>query len=266
MSTFSFGRISKDQANRDFFEVIGTGILVATDTHTPYIVTAKHVFYQPMKNWHPTELRIRFGWQEQKTVYDELGLNILLRGKDGTDLWKAAADGSDLAALAAPPLSQLGPSPHAISVADIAGSDDMFEGATIIVLGYPGIVGNEYLVRAISRTGMVSWLNPANPTGKPFLIDANIYPGNSGGPVIKVPTGLNKKGTFAVGGRVVLLGIVSQAPSFEQQISLQVPGVLNPITLKQSIPLGGTGIIEPASGIPALLQLVNAGGAPAQQP
>jgi hypothetical protein len=34
LSTFSFGRV-QNQNNKDFFEVIGTGILVATDEKTP---------------------------------------------------------------------------------------------------------------------------------------------------------------------------------------------------------------------------------------
>ena len=94
----------------------------------------------------------------------------------------------------------------------------MFEGATILVLGYPGIVGNQYLVRAISRSGIVAWLNPEEPYQKPFLIDANIYPGNSGGPVIKVPAGPDRFGNFVLGGGggAKLLGIVSQAPGLNQ--------------------------------------------------
>ena len=125
-------------------------------------------------------------------------------------------------------------------------------------MGYPCIVGNEYLVRAISRGGIIAWLDPQKPYAKPFLIDANIYPGNSGGPVLWLPTGMAKSGTYNIGGRVTLLGIVSKAPGqeMEQNFTLQVPGSLLPqsVHLKQSIPLGGTGIIEPALKIPAILK------------
>ena len=75
--------------------------------------------------------------------------------------------------------------PHGVFVEDIAKTADIFEGANVMVLG----CGNEYLIRAITRAGIVAWMNPDDPYGKPFLIDANIYPGNSGGPVLKVPTG-----------------------------------------------------------------------------
>jgi hypothetical protein len=141
LSTFSFGKLSKDSSGRDFFEVIATGFFVLTDDQKLYVVTAKHVFFDSTKDWHPNELRIRFAWQEQKSVYDELGLVITLRDSSGADLWTAAADGSDIAAIAAPPISKLGPNPHAIGVADIATANDMFEGGSVIALGYPGIVG-----------------------------------------------------------------------------------------------------------------------------
>src|SRR5438094_8733044 len=64
LSTFSFGRV-QNQNGRNFFEVIGTGVLMATDQQTPYIVTAKHVFDDPKKQWHPSEIRLRFAWQER---------------------------------------------------------------------------------------------------------------------------------------------------------------------------------------------------------
>ena len=38
--------------------------------------------------------------------------------------------------------------PHGVSLSNIAAfPDDLFEGANVLVVGYPGIVGNEYLVR-----------------------------------------------------------------------------------------------------------------------
>jgi hypothetical protein len=147
-----------------------------------------------------------------------------------------------------------GVQPHAIFVSDIATKDDMFEGANVVALGYPGIVGNEYLVRSIVRAGIIAWMSPDDPYGKPFLIDANIYPGNSGGPIIRIPTGLTKQGGFSIGGKPTLLGIVSKAPGIDQDVTLTVPGSPQPLHLKQSIPLGGTGVIEPALKIPAILK------------
>ena len=254
LSTFSFGTVDKNQSGQSFYKVVGTGVLVATDAETAYIVTAKHVFDDPSKQWHPRKLQMRFAWQERRSVYDYFGTKISLF--DGNkQLWLAAAR-QDIAAI---PISMSkmdlteGVQPHAISIADIATTADIFEGASIMALGFPGVVGNEYLIRAITRAGIIAWLNPDDPSGKPFLVDANIYPGNSGGPVLRVPTGLSKGGGFAVGGKATLLGIVSQAPGVSQELTLTVPGSLFPLQLKQSIPLGGTGVIEPALKIPDLL-------------
>jgi hypothetical protein len=90
---------------------------------------------------------------------------------------------------------------------------------------------------------------------KPFLIDANIYPGNSGGPVIKIPIGVDKYGTYNLSGKPLLLGVVSKAPGVDQDVSLTVPGYPVPLHLKQSLPLGGTGVIEP--GFKKIAAIVN---------
>jgi hypothetical protein len=80
ISTFSVGRVmTDDNTLRQFFEVLGTAVFVGLDEHTGYIVTARHVFFEPEKNWHPTEVRLRFAWQEDKSVFDELGVTLTLR-------------------------------------------------------------------------------------------------------------------------------------------------------------------------------------------
>jgi hypothetical protein len=82
-STFSFGIVDKDQGGRNFFKVIGTGLLMTIDGKTAYIITAKHVFDDPQANWHPTDIRIRFAWQEHQSAYEELGLAIPLKDSNG---------------------------------------------------------------------------------------------------------------------------------------------------------------------------------------
>jgi S1-C subfamily serine protease len=187
-STVSFGTIMRGR----YYKVEGSGVVFSAVPTTAYIVTAKHVFFDPLKDHHPSEIQIRYGWQEQQSVYTEFGTTIKLRDGSGKDLWVSLDDGSDLAVIAAPPpIRSQQPSANP---KELAPADRVFEGANIIVLGYPGIVGNEYLVRAISRGGIIAWTDPKDPAGKRFLIDANIYPGNSGGPAISSPNNTTPQG------------------------------------------------------------------------
>jgi hypothetical protein len=254
-ATVSFGTITNDAPAGKYYKVMGSGIVVSeVNAQRGYILTAKHVFLDPLKKWHPSEIQIRYGWQDQKSVYSELGTTIKLRDDTGKDLWTALDDGSDLAAIPAPPaVRALQPS---INPAGVASPDRIFEGANIIALGYPGIVGNEYLVRAISRGGIIAWTDPKDPSGKRFLIDANIYPGNSGGPVISNPITSTAAGGLAHGAQPVLLGIVVEAPGQSGEFDLAVPGQRAHIKIRQEIPLGGTGVVEPASEVRKLLDLV----------
>jgi V8-like Glu-specific endopeptidase len=265
ISTISVGVVSTDKTTqRQFFEVGGTALVIGVDSQTGYIVTAKHVFYDPEKNWHPKELKLRFAWQEQKSVFEELGTTLTLQDAAGKDLWKSLDDGSDLAAIELPTdIIKKNPA-HGIGLPDFATDADLFMDAPIIVLGYPGVVGNEYLVRAVVRQGIVAWTNPIDPMKQTFMVDANVFPGNSGSPVFKLPTGLTKEGAFAVGGKAAFLGILSKVPAqndpvtaYGQALTFTPPGQIfspsHPMTV-QVAGLGGIGIIEPASKVLLLVQ------------
>ncbi len=263
-STVSIGVVTVDnQTKKKFFRVIGTGVLVAVDERTGYLVTAKHVFSDPREKWHPNELNLRFAWQEEKSVFDELGITITLRDSTGKDLWASPKDGSDLAAIV-PPMAVVAHNPEAIFPDAFATDDDLFMGAPVIVLGYPGVVGNQYLVRPIVRQGIVAWTNPIDPINNVFMVDANVFPGNSGSPVFRVPTGLTKAGAFSVGGKIAFLGILSQGPIQNEPVtadgkpvSFQAPGKTLPSKHELNVQIqgiGGIGIIEPASKVLALVR------------
>ena len=96
-----------------------------------------------------------------------------------------------------------------IRITDIAKDEEIFEGASILVFGYPGAVGPAYWTRAIVRSGIISWVSSNPSLYIPFLIDAMVFPGNSGGPVFRIPSGMMKNGAFAIGGRASFVGIVS---------------------------------------------------------
>jgi hypothetical protein len=264
-ATVSFGRIVSD-GPRQVFAVVGTGVIVNTDDHTGYFVTAKHVFDDQVQNWHPSVLNVRFAWQENSSVETEHGISVALKDATGKNLWESAADGSDVAAIAIPnslpkaAFAGNGGSIDAIGLNDFATADDLYDGATIFIFGFPGIVGNDRLVRAITRSGVVAWTDPAG-IDRPFLVDANVLPGNSGGPVFKVPDGMSRQGTFVVGGRVAFLGIVSQ--NFGQYYTVTADGRVV-LTKFSDLPLpsvdrvnvngiGGLGVIEPSERVRRLV-------------
>jgi hypothetical protein len=126
ISTVSVGRVLTDEnTHQQFFAVVGTAVIIALGEHTGYIVTAKHVFFETAKNWHPNELRLRFAWQEDKSVFDELGVPLALRDASGKDLWKSLDDGSDLAAIA-PPADIKSKSVQAIWTNEFATEADLY--------------------------------------------------------------------------------------------------------------------------------------------
>ena len=122
------------------------------------------------------------------------------------------------------------------------------------MLGYPGIVGNEYLVRAISRGGIVAWTNPKSAAASRFLIDA-ILPRQWRAGDIAVSMTPTRDGGIRAGGPS-LLGIVIEAPGQKGDFDLQVPGQRVPLHITQEIPVGGTGVVEPASKVKKLLDAV----------
>lgn len=266
-ATISFGRVVSDEGHQ-IFQVLGTGVIVAFDPHTGYIVTAKHIFDDPLQNWHPSELRVRFAWQEKRSIEEEHGLPVRLTDSSGRNLWTSSPDRSDLAALPVPDNFK-GLPLHAIGFQDFASPDDLYDGATIFVFGFPGavgsLIGKERLVRAVTRGGVVAWTDPSGHMDNPFLIDANILPGNSGGPVFKVPTGIARSGGLVIGGRVAFLGIVTQ--DLKGYYFVQADGR---IVLKQwpDLPLpsieqvqvtgiGGLGKVEPAARVRRLVEALH---------
>lgn len=228
--TVTIGLPSVDSLGQTYFQAMGTGVLISASSHSGYLVTARHVFCDPEKKFHPSQLNLRFAWQEKKSIYNYLGVSLQLRDpQNGSDQWASPEDNSDIAAIPMqtfsdelPPEDRLETYPS-LGFASIA--DDPFEGESVLILGYPGLVGNEKLVRAIFRQGIVAWTDPSAPGQRPFLVDANLYPGNSGGPVLQLPIGFQKDGTFNYlsGGPLHLLGIskIASSPSLNPPTSVK---------------------------------------------
>lgn len=176
-------------------------------------------------------------------------------------------DGSDIAALPAPEdLNDRLPADDRRERYDVLGTpkiatDDVYEGEPVFVFGFPGVAGKDHLSRIVVRQGIVAWVNPNHPRENVFLVDANLYPGNSGGPVIRWPFGLTKdgKGNYLSGGEISLLGIVSEGIAQDIKSTISGPRVGRIETHTQIAGIGAIGVIEPASKVSKLLDLIQHG-------
>jgi hypothetical protein len=150
---------------------------------------------------------------------------------------------------------------HGVGIGDFSATeDDLFQGAPVLVLGYPGAIGELRLSVPIARNGIVAWTDPSDRLGLPFIVDANVLPGNSGGPIFHIRTGLGRFGGFTVGGGLALIGIVSQALTEKQNLTISAPSILGPgvpqtTSLEFQVSgIGAIGIIEPASRAKKLVE------------
>lgn len=274
-ATVAIGRIvtalsTSDVATRkEEFALVGTGVVFGLPddpTNAAWLVTAKHVFDNPNQNPQPDAVQLRFAWFGERSVEDYLGIRAVLRNETGR-LWIPHPNPAvDLAALRLRiPRKEVGrESLPTIPLTNFATADDVFEGASVLVLGYP-IVQRQFRTRSIVRSGVIAWVDPQDPMANPLLIDAAILPGNSGGPVFRLPTGINRSGNLSLGGRVGFLGIVAQAQQINRpvivvdaagkstELELRLQGQPNSIK-PQSQDLTGLGVVEPASRVMELLQ------------
>ena len=236
----------------------------STSIKIPLLVTAKHVFYDPKKKWHPSSVQLRFSWFAEKSVSEYPGIELRLRDQDGKPLWRAhPIETVDLAVL---PLLVSTQDAGRLSVAPVrvqnfADTTDAFEGASVLVLGYPGAVGPDYWTKPIVRHGIISHIDQPRFGKTPLLVDAMIFPGNSGGPVFTVPTGMRRDGSFAVGGRSAFLGVVSsvarQLVEVEKTMfSLEDVKADSSDTHFKSFDYMGLGVIEPAQRVQELLNWI----------
>ena len=98
------------------------------------------------------------------------------------------------------------------------------EGDGVFVLGFPmGQAGDERNY-VIVRQGIIAraqhWLRTKAPT---FLIDASIFPGNSGGPVLLKPEAVSIRGTMA-NDKCSLIGMVSSYLPYQEVAVSQQTG------------------------------------------
>jgi hypothetical protein len=104
---------------------------------------------------------------------------------------------------------------HALSVSAMK-IEGVSEGDSIFILGFPlGIVSMDSNYNyVISRSGSIARIRDVlEKQQSSFLIDANIFPGNSGGPVVLCPEVVAIEGTKPI-NQAALLGIVKRYITF----------------------------------------------------
>ncbi|MDS0849308.1 serine protease [Burkholderia cenocepacia] len=257
-ATVSVGQVIND-GGHERFATVGSAIIIAVDSSHGALITAKHVVFDPKTGYVPSQMYIRIPHGDSASDSD-LGVKVQLV-VNGKNLWKTLPDGSDIALVPLPNLSKY-KVVHAVNLSEFATREDLYQGGNVIVLGYPAVVGEDYLTTPLARTGIVSWTDPHDPMSKRFLIDANIYNGNSGGPVFHLAQGFNREGGLVIGGGASFLGIVVQdtgerakVKAHDHDVTITDPntGEVSPM-YAEVLNVGGIGIVEPAGKIKKLIE------------
>lgn len=254
----------KKASKRRFFIVVGTGVLFGFHNDPPnmaWLVTAKHVLWEPSGDWDPAYLNLRFSWFDERPVDEYHGIRVNLKS-GARHRWIAHPDENvDLACL---PLTLQktefeGKTLPRIRFADIGTTQDLYQGAPVIFLGYPDAFTPDHGARALLRQGIVSWVSPTQPETKLFWVDGQVFPGNSGGPVFQAPSSSGLSGRLNRKGSVSFLGIVTQARihqlpllSSGKEIELRF-GKKKPSEPLFSQNYIGLGLVEPAVRVKQLL-------------
>lgn len=214
-------------------EWIGTGTLIGrfyqsasggrSEYHV-FIVTNKHVLE------NQGSLVVRFNPRTSRQARD---YGIPLFQRNGKPLWKGNPDPeTDVAAIGidADFLNReeirydfFQSNHHTMSLAGMSDTG-VAEGDFVYVLGFPlGIVAPDRLY-VIARSGCIARLRDTlEGDSKDFLIDAMIFPGNSGGPVIYKPEIISIEGTRSV-SKPCVLGIVSGYLTYKETALSQQSG------------------------------------------
>lgn len=226
-STFLISNIDNEPA--------GTGFILVNpldDNQSKYqyiFFTAAHV----LKNIDSDYIYVNFRTKRNDT-YDTFKRKIRIK-KNGKPLWTSHKE-VDLAAfkIAVPRDVNLTLIPTRYLAKEKFWSNNIISpGSKIITFGYPfGQSGNPGKF-PIAREGIVSSF-PLKPTkgNQTFLVDMEVFEGNSGGPVFYLSSGLRRvKEGYSIGGpKFKILGLMTQSTKFQKKS-------IRKGLLKQKIPL-----------------------------
>ena len=123
-------------------------------------------------------------------------------------------------------------------------------------------MGATYWTRPVVRYGIISWTPSETTDYIPFLIDSMVFPGNSGGPVFRIPSGMKKNGSFGIGGPASLVGIVSAVKT--QPVTLEYSDDNEIVAISdteaksiESFDYMGLAVVVPAEKVEELINQLN---------
>jgi S1-C subfamily serine protease len=210
---------------------VGTGFLYGVlekksdeknKSYFVFLVTNKHVINGHDKAW------VKFNALSGSGSQD---FDVSLLARNGRELWiRHPDDDVDLGAIFVNAkflrsqnmrFSYFREDDHAYTIAELK-SEGVTEGDGVYVLGYPmGLVDTKWQ-SVICRLGCIARIQDVINSGTgDFLIDASVFPGNSGGPVVLQPESTAITGTKSV-SKANLIGVVkSYLPYQDVAVSMQ---------------------------------------------
>lgn len=238
---------------------VGTGFLVGrketTDPtkSTIYIITNKHVVE------NQSILYVRFNQVGNKGVED---LPMPLISEKGKPLYSMHPNMAvDIVAIQIVPIVillrnlELGVfdlSDHAVTLSQMK-ETGIYEGSLVYALGFPMNLVHEFIKAPICRLGCVArvadaFVNPKNATQ--FLVDAQTFPGNSGGPIISRPESITIQGT-PMNSKANLIGILSAYIPYRETLYSRQSGRSRMVQEENS----GLTIVHPVDRIKEVVEL-----------
>lgn len=238
---------------------VGTGFFVGRkeesnpDLATVYVITNKHV----VKN--QKQLYVRFNNKETTGVKD---LVMSLVNKDGAKIYTEHPTADvDVVAIQIHPqvitdnnlsLNFFSLDMHSLTL-DQMKDTGVDEGSLVYALGFPMNLVGDSVKAPICRLGCISrvadaFVNPKKASA--YLVDAQVFPGNSGGPIVSRPEHISIEGT-PQNTNANLIGILSAYIPYKETLYSRQTGHIRMIQEENS----GLTIVHPVDRIKEVVEL-----------